>query len=50
MTVSSARDDVNPETTTDFTSGTQQRIASQRVKLLSPGDLTRLPKGTLLRC
>ncbi len=45
MTVSSAQDDVNPETTTDFTSGTQQRIASQRVKLLSPGDLTRLPKG-----
>lgn len=45
MTVSSAQDDVNPETSTDFTSGTQQRIASQRVKLLSPGDLTRLPKG-----
>lgn len=45
MTVSSAQDDVNPETTTDFTSGTQQRIASQRVKLLTPGDMTRLPKG-----
>ncbi len=45
MTVSSAQDDVNPETTTDFTSGTQQRIASQRVRLLTPGDITRLPKG-----
>jgi conjugative coupling factor TraD (TOL family) len=45
MTVSSAMDDVNPETTTDFTSGTQQRIASQRVRLLTPGDITRLPKG-----
>lgn len=44
-TVSSAQDDVNPETTTDFTSGTQQRITTRNVPLLSPGDLMRLPKG-----
>jgi conjugative coupling factor TraD (TOL family) len=45
MIESSANDDVNPETSTDFTSGTRQRIGSQRVKLLTTADIMSLPKG-----
>ncbi len=45
MSRSSAQDDVNPDTSTDFTSGTQQQITTQRVPMISAGDLTRLPKG-----
>lgn len=43
--VSGANDDTNPDTDTDFTSGTQQRITSQRVPMIVPGDIQRLPKG-----
>lgn len=44
-TMSGATDDANPDSATDFTSSTQQRITTQRVPMISPGDLTRLPKG-----
>lgn len=43
--MSSATDDANPDSLTDFTSSTQQRTTTQRVPMISPGDLTRLPKG-----
>lgn len=44
-TMSGATDDANPDSVIDFTSSTQQRITTQRVPMISPGDLTRLPKG-----
>lgn len=44
-TMSGATDDANPDSATDFSSSTQQRITTQRVPMISPGDLTRLPKG-----
>jgi conjugative coupling factor TraD (TOL family) len=44
-TMSGATDDANPDSVVDFTSSTQQRITTQRVPMISPGDLTRLPKG-----
>jgi len=43
--VSGVVDDTNPESRNDFVSNTQQRITSQKVPLVSSGDLTRLPKG-----
>jgi conjugative coupling factor TraD (TOL family) len=44
-TMSGATDDANPDSVIDFTSSTQQRITTQRVPMIDPGDLTRLPKG-----
>ena len=43
--VSGVVDDTNPDSANDFTSSTQQRISTQRVPMLSPGDLEKLPKG-----
>ena len=43
--LSGIADDTNPESHSDFSSSTQNRITSQRVPLVSVGDLTRLPKG-----
>lgn len=45
MLVSGTSDDTNPDSPNDFGSSTQQRITSQKVPLVSPGDLTRMPKG-----
>lgn len=43
--LSGVADDTNPDSHSDFASNTQQRITSQKVPLVSAGDLTRLPKG-----
>ena len=43
--VSGTSDDTNPDSPNDFGSNTQQRISTQKVPLVAPGDLTRLPKG-----
>lgn len=43
--LSGTSDDTNPDSPNDFGSSTQQRITSQKVPLVAPGDLTRLPKG-----
>lgn len=43
--VSGARDDTDADTDTDFTSNTEDRITTQQVPLLQPGDLVQLPKG-----
>lgn len=43
--VSGATDDANASNDTDFTSRTEDRITTQKVPLLQPGDLTQLPKG-----
>lgn len=43
--VSGTSDDTNPDSPNDFGSNTQQRITTQKVPLVAPGDLTRLPKG-----
>jgi len=34
-----------PSSTVEFTSSTQQRITTQEVPMLEPGDITRLPLG-----
>jgi conjugative coupling factor TraD (TOL family) len=43
--VSGTTDDTNPDSPNDFTSNAQQRISSEKVRMVTPGDLTRLPKG-----
>lgn len=43
--VSGTSDDTNPDSPNDFNSNTQQRITSQKVPMVPPGDLTRMPKG-----
>ena len=43
--VSGVVDDTNPDSANDFSSSTQQRISTQRVPLLSNGDVMKLPKG-----
>ena len=43
--LSGTSDDTNPDSPNDFGSNTQQRITTQKVPLVAPGDLTRLPKG-----
>jgi len=43
--VSGATDDANADNDTHFTSRTEDRITTQKVPLLQPGDLTQLPKG-----
>lgn len=45
MIISGATDSSNPDNDIHFISRTEQRITSQRVPLLHPGDLIRLPKG-----
>lgn len=45
MVESGTTDSSNPETDIHFVSNTRQRITSQRVTLLDPGDLDALPKG-----
>jgi hypothetical protein len=40
--VSGTSDDTNPDSPNDFGSNTQQRISTQKVPLVAPGDLTRL--------
>lgn len=45
MLESGTTDSSNPETDIHFVSNTRQRITSQRVTLLDPGDLDALPKG-----
>jgi len=44
-TISGARDSSDPDNEQHFTSGIEQRKTSQRVDLIHPADLTRLPKG-----
>jgi len=44
-TISSSRDNSNPDTEEHFTSGVEQRKTSQRVDLIQPADLTQLAKG-----
>jgi conjugative coupling factor TraD (TOL family) len=43
--VSGTTDDTNPDSPNDFTSNAQQRISSEKVRMVTAGDLTRLPKG-----
>jgi conjugative coupling factor TraD (TOL family) len=45
MTISGTTDSSVPETQVDFVSTSQDRIAVQRVPLLTPADLISLPKG-----
>ncbi len=45
MLVSATTDSSNPDNDIHFVSRTEQRLTTQRVPLLHPGDLTRLPKG-----
>ena len=42
---SGSRDDLNPDSSIDFTSSTEQGITTQRVPMISTGDLMSLPKG-----
>lgn len=43
--VSGASDDTNPLNNTDFGSRSEDRITTEKVPMLQPGDLTQLPKG-----
>jgi len=45
MLDSGATDSADPHNDVHFTSSTRQRISSQRVPLIHPGDLDALPKG-----
>lgn len=45
MLESGTTDSSNPDTDIHFTSNTRQRITSQRVPTIHPGDLDALPKG-----
>ncbi|MEM9257724.1 MAG: type IV conjugative transfer system coupling protein TraD [Pseudomonadota bacterium] len=45
MLESGTTDSSNPDTDIHFTSNTRQRITSQRVPMIHPGDLDALPKG-----
>lgn len=44
-TISAATDSSDISSDQHFTSKTEQRISSQRVPLVQPGDITQLPKG-----
>jgi hypothetical protein len=45
MLESGTTDSSNPDTDIHFVSTTRQRITSQRVPMIHPGDLDALPKG-----
>jgi hypothetical protein len=42
---SGSRDDLNPDSSVDFTSSTEQSISTQRVPMITTSDLMSLPKG-----
>jgi len=43
--LSGTTDDTDPTSSRDFTSTTQHRATSQRVPMIGPGDIQKLPKG-----
>lgn len=45
LTASRANDSSDPDSTTDFTSGTEQRITTQQADLVHVNDIITLPKG-----